>query len=352
MKGNRTPLAIVSMAILTSVATRADPLRVSSQTWQNLIGGGVVHSPYDYDAKGLRIQRRDYNSADSSGPRIARTVWEYDAQEHLVREIQFSATDTVSIVTQAWNGDHSIRTTVWGKGGVQRYRDTVIRDAQGRDSISRRLSARGSLVSQHTFTYDAQNELVADTIWQPAGGGLVAGLALATHWENGKVTWTQEWSRSPGATRWNAQQRTELLWNGDLLASTTDLSGDGTGRVLVDSTTYTYDVSGNRTTETTFDPDRIASTRTTYFWEGATAAWRRRHPTGAGVSWKISGNRLSLEGGPTPREITVVDAGGRILLRQAGPNPSIEIGSLTQGQYLAYATFADGRTSHSFSNVR
>lgn len=353
MKNNsRTILTLLSTVALSAVATEAATLRLSSQTWQNLIGGGTVHTPYDYDSRGLRIQRRDYNSTDSSGPRIARTVWEYDANDHMVREIQFGATDTVSIRTQTWTGNNLIRATVWGKGGVQRYRDTSIYDASGNVVLSRRLSPSDTLVSQHTWTFDSQGQLVADTTWQPQAGSLVAALAIQTHWEQGRVQWMQEWSKSPGANRWNALQRTEMAWTGSLLASTTNLSGDGTGRVLVDSTAYTYDNAGNESSETTFDGDRIASARITFQWEGTSAARQRALQTISDSHWSMHGSSLVLEAARTPQEIAVMDAQGRIVLRTEGSVRTIDIGGLSQGHYLACAIFAGGRSIHPFATVR
>ncbi|MBK8804215.1 MAG: hypothetical protein IPN71_19580 [Fibrobacteres bacterium] len=343
---------LVMTILLSAFASQAATLRLASQTWENLIGGGVVHSPFDYDAKGLRTQRRDYNSADSSGPRIARTVWEYDTDEHMIRQVQFGATDTVSILTQTWVGDNLVRSAVWGKGGIQRYRDTSVYDGSGNEILSKRLSPSDSLVSQQTFTYDNQGQLVADTTWQPQTGSLIAVQATQTHWEQGHVLWTQEWSRSPGSTRWNALQRTDMAWSGVRLASATNLSGDGTGRVLVDSTAYTYDVSGNKSAETTFNAERVASARTTFSWEGTSAARQRLLQTVSDIRWNRNGSSLALEAIQTPLEITLLDANGRVVLRQTGSSRSVDIGKLSQGRYLATATFAHGRSVHPFTALR
>lgn len=338
--------------LLAGIASQAATLRLSSQTWENLIGGGVVHSPFDYDSKGLRVQRRDYNSADSSGPRIARTVWEYDAQENMVRQIQFSATDTVSILTQSWIGNKLSVATVWGKDGIQRYRDTSIYDTDGNEVLSKRLSRSDSLMSQHTWTYDSQGQLVTDTTWQPVTGSLIPVQAMQTHWEQGRVSWTQEWSHSASSTRWNALQRTDLAWSSTHLASTTNLSGDGTGRVLVDSTAYAYDASGNESSETIYNADRVASARTTFVWEGTSAARQRALQTFSDSHWSMHGSSLVLDVARTPLEITLLDAQGRILLRETGSGRSIDIGRLSQGRYVACATFADGRSIHPFTTFR
>ncbi len=340
------------VTLLATLAAHADGPRLVSQTWENLIGGGVVHSPYDYDAKGLRVQRRDYNSVDSSGPRIARTVWEYDAQDHLIRQVQFGATDTVSILTQSWIGNKQALATVWGKGGVQRYRDTSIYDADGHEIVRKRLSPSDSLVSQHTYTYDNQGQLLADTTWETQGATSAPVQATQTHWVQGSVSWTQDWVQSAGGTRWNALQRTDLVWNGTNLASTTNLSGDGTGHVLIDSTTYTYDASGNESTETTFNADRTASSRITYVWEGISAAHQRQMQSAPDIRWSQTGSSLVLEAAQTPLEISLMDAQGRMVLHTTGTSRSIDIAGLSQGRYLAAATFAQGRVVQAFTTFR
>lgn len=349
---SRWPRLLSASLSLFATASSAATLRLSSQTWENLIGGGVVHSPYDYDAKGLRIQRRDYNSADSSGTRIARTVWEYDVQERMVRQVQFGVTDTVSILTQSWNGDNLAVATLWGKGGVQRYRDTSIYDNDGNEILRKRFSPTDSLMSQHTWTFDTQGQLATDTTWQPQGGNLVPVLAMQTSWQQGHVVRTQEWSRALGSTRWNALQRTDLAWNGTELASTTNLSGDGTGRILVDSTAYTYDASGNKSTETTFDADRVASARTTFHWEGTSAARGRSIQEASDFRWKQDGSRLVIDADQTVVEFTLMDARGRLILRTSGATRSLDLGSLPQGRYLASAIFAEGRSVHAFTHIR
>lgn len=351
-QSSRWPRFLAASLSLFATVSSAATLRLSSQTWVNLIGGGVVHSPFDYDEKGLRTQRRDFNSTDSSGPRIARTIWEYDDQARMVRQVQFGVTDTVSILTQSWNGDKLALATLWGKGGIQRYRDTSIYDSDGNEILRKRFSPSDSLMSQHTWTYDSQGQLATDTTWQPQSGNLVPVLAMQTSWQQGRVVRTQEWSRALASSRWNAQQRTDLAWNGTELASTTNLSGDGTGRILVDSTAYTYDASGNKSTETTFNADRVASARTTFVWEGASAARIRSIQEASDLRWKQDGSRLVLDADRTVVEFALMDAQGRSILRTSGSARSLDLGSLPQGRYLASAIFAEGRSVHAFTHVR
>jgi len=332
------------------VRIEAATYRLSSQTWQNLVGGGVVHSPYDYDAQGLRIQRRDYNSADSSGPIVSRTVWQYDNLGRVVAQIQFSATDTLSVLRQNWGAKGVILATVWGKGGVQRYRDTTMFDATGLKICSRRLSSKDSLVSSQTWAYDGLGQLVADTTWQPQADALIPVLVTETHWLDGFVSWIQESSRSLGSTRWNPSQRTEMSWNGSRLISTTNLSNDGTGRLLVDSTSYEYDAAGNRSTETTFDADRVASNRITYVWTliASTIVGPRPHE---GSSWTISGGQLRIDSDQRPMEIIILDPRGRVVVRAEGSSKSVSLIGLPRGRYLGHVKFADHQSTHAFTTL-
>jgi len=326
--------------------------RLLSQTWQNLIGGGVVHSPYDYDARGLRTQRRDYNSLDTSGIQLAHTVWEYDAQDRNVRQIEFAGTDTQSIVTRLWTGNGIALETTWGTGGAMRYRDTTRYNGSGLKTSTVRLSPTDSIVSMHTWVYDGSGLLLQDTTWQPNGANFDPVVATQTTWQNGRVAWTQEWARSPQTPRWNATQRTVLEWVSGLLASTTDLSGDGSGRVLVDSTSFAHDKQGNVLTETSFDADRLATTRITYEWETFATAIQRLAAASNQACWRRTAQGLYLDAAD-PLEIVLLDSRGRMVSRWLHPAPGVDLSaSLPSGRYFAQARFAHGQSVYAFSTTR
>jgi len=343
----------VFLFVCAALPIDASPWRLVSQTWRNLVGGGVVFSPYNYDQRGLRVQRRDYNSKDTSGVLVSRTEWEYDAQDRSVREIAFTETDTATIVTRVWDGALLRVESTWGKRGILRYRDTFTYGTDGQKLSCRRISPADSTISVHTWTYDPAGNLGKDTVWQPDAGSLVAVLATETHWLGATVTWTQEWSRTVGSSRWNPLQRTELEWTNGTLVSTTDLEGDGTGRILSDSTVYAYDPAGNRVKETAFGNERSASTEITYAWV-STGATRISRFGRAASDLKTTGNLLRLEAKDDPLEVVLVDSRGRMAVRYEVLSARIwEIPtSLPEGRYLALARFADRQSTCPVTKLR
>ncbi len=325
-------------ACLVVVSTNsADSWRLTSQTWLNLLGQGAVFSPYDYDAQGHRVQRRDYNSQDSSGLLVSHTQWEYDALDRPSREISFSGPDTVSILVREFDlHGEAFQESITGPGGKLRYRDSMSYDQTGLLKATVRYSGSGSVLFARSYSLDTLLDLESDTTWQPQGG-LQAVVATQTQSSLGRVSWIQQWSRELGGTQWNPTVHTEMAYNGSLLGSVTNLDGDGSGRVLLDSTVFANDQFGNRLWERTYNYERVASTFIQYNWiKVITAGWLGRAKSTDGI--KVVGNRLIWNQAIQAKEIFLMDAKGRMVVRWTNLG-STEVNipsSISTGTYFAF----------------
>ncbi len=333
-------LSSTALVLMTFSNAAADSWRLVSQSWFNLIGQSVLFSPYDYDSLGRRLQRRDYNSRDSSGVKVSHTIWEYDLLDRPWREIAFSQSDTLSVLVRSYDSlGREFQEAIYGEGGRLRYRDSMSFDHVGNLATTLHFSGTGTVVSRKTFSQNPLLQQESDTTWQALpGGGFEPALILQTQLAQGRVSWTQQWSKNLGGVQWNPTTYTEMAYRGSLLASVTNLEADGSARVMLDSTVYLADAYGNRTSERTFNQDRIASTLIQYNWVQLPST---RNAMRGSRSKEIGlvGSHLLFPQGMRLSDVDLMDSKGRRIVHWAGQGVTEFVipSSIPSGAYLVHA---------------
>jgi hypothetical protein len=290
---------------------QSDP-NLQSQKWINVLNAGKTgtFSEYQFDEKGLVIQKKNYTGLDKLGKLTSQTDYSYDTQKRLIFE-KTTLSDALNASVQYQYASSIHPTVIIHRSGkaVEKFRDSLFYTSEGLLREQRCYKANVMIV-MHRFGYQV-GRLIIDTTFENDGLTLVPkqGLWYAYDqsnriFEERKIQWIngKEYISYTKAREYNVD---------GTLSKVKEYVGKGSSAALISSVSYLYNNQAQRFREEVSNGTGNLVSATEYSWVGGVSAIRnisKNDESNLAIK-QIQGQFIPTNG----RSLRLLDLRGRVL---------------------------------------